>query len=1107
MNLPQLAVRYRPIVLSTTLLLMAWGAITYFTIPRREDPEFTIRVCVISTQWPGAPAEKVEELITDKIEQQVISIEEVDHIRSTTVTGQSTIFVELDDRVPPAKIQAVWDKVRNRVDTISMPEESIKPFVNDEFGDTAVLVLAIHQVPVHGRTDVRPEDRYSLRQLERFAEDIQDDLRLLPGIAKVDMFGVREEAIFIETDLGNWSQLNLTTEQLERLANDRNIIQPGGEIDTSAGHFSVKPAGEFNAINEINQIASVVKTDEGGNSVYLTDLGLSVRRAYEDPARYYCRFGDPHGSSPAVTLGITMKSGSNIIEICDSVKNRIVELSDIEKRLPPDLAITPVSDQSENVSAKIGEVVLNVVEAVLIVVVVVFLVVGFRTSFVMAANIPIVVLMSIGFISLFGVQLEQISLAALIISLGLLVDNAVQVCDQARTNQIAGMEPFQAAIEGANTLAIPMLVGTLTTMAAFVPMLISLEGGGKEYVYSLPVTVSTTLALSWVLAMSLCVILAGLFIRAPKQDTPASPLVRLALAISSRLPFTRQHSSSASPENRTSTASGNFLFKFYEQTGMLALRFKWSTLLATFLLLGFIMSLPVSSEFFPDANRDQFAIKVHLPENATIEQSNEITQQVEAVVRKLSPVRPGETTYDGKTQRLRAMRTLVGGGGSRWHLAWAPEPPSRNFAEILVRTTDGRFTSDFAHRLRQVCERGDAEMGIDPIAGARVVPVKLALGPPADPLVFRVIGSGFADPALLQQAADRLKKIVNEQPETWNVHDSWGVDGYQVLVNVEKDRATLAGVTNAQVAKTLNSYYSGLRLTTFREGDHQVPIYFKLRPDETHSIRELQESFVEGDNGKIPLSSLADFKFSWEPARIERRDMNRVIKVSAQMEPGVTGNDVVNRVLHLDEFKRLEASLPVGFHIETGGSYEESQEAGGQMMKSFGISFLLIVMCLIVQYNGWSKPMLILATLPMALAGAWLGLFVSSNSLGFMPQLGILALFGIVLNTAIIFIEFADILLSERAANSDGTGPIAGISREEFRSTLLEAGKQRMLPIFLTTATTVGGLIPLALSGGPLWAGLAWCMIAGLLLTTFLTLYLIPVLYAIFVESFRIKPL
>ncbi|MCC9600884.1 efflux RND transporter permease subunit [Stieleria sp. JC731] len=1101
MNLPALAVRYRPIVFSATLLLMAWGAITYFTIPRREDPEFTIRVCVVSTQWPGAPAEKVEELITDKIEQQVISIEEVDHIRSTTQTGQSIVFVELDDRVPPAEIQAVWDKVRTRVETIQMPEESIKPYVNDEFGDTSVLVLAIHQVASRGRDTVRPEDEYSLRELERFAEDIQDELRLLPGIAKVEMFGVRDEAIFIETDLANWSQLNLTTQQLERLASDRNIIQPGGEIDTPGGHFSVKPAGEFNAINEINQIASVVKTEEGGNSVYLTDLGLSVRRAYEDPANYYCRFGDTKQTSPAVTLGITMKSGSNIIEICDAVKQRTHELSEIEKRLPPDIAVTPVSDQSENVAAKIGEVVLNVIEAVLIVVVVVFLVVGFRTSFVMAANIPIVVLMSIGFISLFGVQLEQISLAALIISLGLLVDNAVQVCDQARTNQIAGMDPFPAAIEGANTLAIPMLVGTLTTMAAFVPMLISLEGGGKEYVYSLPVTVSTTLALSWVLAMSLCVILAGLFIRTPKVDQPASPVVRLAMRLASMF---RKRKPSVPDKSRQDEP---FLFRIYQFSGMLALRFKWITLLGTLALLVFIMSLPVSSEFFPDANRDQFAVKIHLPETATIEQTDEIARQVEFVIQQLSPVREGEVSFNGKQERLRAMRTLVGGGGSRWHLAWAPEPPSRNFAEILVRTTDGRFTSDFAHRLRVVCERGDADLGIDPVVGARIVPVKLALGPPADPLVFRVTGSGFADPAILRQAANRLKRIVNKQPETWNVHDSWGVDGYQILVNVNEDRATLAGVTNAQVAKTLNSYYSGLQLTTFREDDHLVPIYFKLRPQETRSIRELQESFVEGDNGKIPLSSLAGFKFSWEPARIERRDMNRVIKVSAQMEPGVTGNDVVNRVLQLDEFKRLEASLPVGFHIETGGSYEESQDAGGQMMMSFAISFLLIVMCLIVQYNGWSKPLIILATLPMALAGAWLGLFLSGNSLGFMPQLGILALFGIVLNTAIIFIEFADILISERVESSDGSGPISGIDRDSFRRCLLEAGKQRMLPIFLTTATTVGGLLPLALSGGPLWAGLAWCMIAGLMLTTVLTLYLIPAFYAILVETFGVKPI
>lgn len=471
-------------------------------------------------------------------------------------------------------------------------------------------------------------------------------------------------------------------------------------------------------------------------------------------------------------------------------------------------------------------------------------------------------------------------------------------------------------------------------------------------------------------------------------------------------------------------------------------------------------------------------------------------------------------TYNGKTQRLRAMRTLVGGGGSRWHLGWDPEPESRNFAEILIRTTDGRFTPAFANRVREVCEQGDDRLGITPIVGARVVPVELALGPPADPLLLRVTGKGFSDPNVLRKAAIELKKIVDAQPETWDVSDSWGVKGYQIKVNVDNDQAALAGVTNSQIANTLNSYYTGLKLTTFREGDHQVPIYFRLRPEDRTSIRGLQESFVEGDRGKIPLSSLADFQFSWEPARIARRKMNRSIEVASRMEPGVTGNDVVSRVLNSPELKALEKSLPAGYWIEPGGAFSESESASSQMAVSFIASFVLIVITLVFQYNGWSKPLIVLATLPLALVGAWLGLYLTGNSLGFMPQLGILALFGIVLNTAIIFVEFADILIATKGdqkrkgqiEHHGSGGPIAGLTSAEFRACLIEAGKQRMLPIFLTTATTVGGLIPLAISGGPLWVGLAWCMIVGLLLTTILTLIFIPALYTVLVETFGISP-
>lgn len=1099
MSISAFAVKYRPIILSSVILLMAWGAYSFFTMPRREDPEFTIRVCVVSTAWPGAPAEKVEELITDKIEEDLISIEEVDVVRSTSKTGQSVVYVELDDRVAPRDIQNVWDKVRAKVNLIQMPDPAVKPIVNDEFGDTAVLVLAVHQVPLEGEAKVRDLYRYSFRQLEEFADTLSDSLRLLDGVAKVDKFGVREEAIYIETDMGNWAQLGLSTAQLEQLASNRNIIQPGGQIDTDAGQVNVKPGGEFNAIGEIRSIASTVRSGEQDNQVYISELGLTVTRSYEDPAAYICRYGDTNLSEPAVMIAITMKSGSNIIGVCDAAKARVKTIIEDEKRIPADIAATPVSDQSENVAAKIREVVVNVIEAIIIVIVVVYLVVGFRTSFVMAANIPVVVIAAIGIITFFEVQLEQISLAALIISLGLLVDNAVQVCDQARTNQMAGMKPFRAAIEGANSLAMPMLVGTLTTMAAFVPMMFALQGGSKEYVYSLPVTVSTTLALSWVLAMTLCVILAGTLIRADDESS-SSPLVSLFAM------FTRGQSKSTD-KNSEAKNGGNLFLDAYGTLAHATLKMKWGAVMAIVGLCAAMLFLPVSSEFFPEADRDQFAVKITLPETATITQADAIAKQVEDIIRKLSPVQDGEPKFNNQDERLRAMRTMVGGGGSRWHLGWDPEPRSRNFAEILIRTTDGRYTADYTERLRVVCEAGDSELGIEPVVGARIVPIKLALGPPADPLLLRVMGSGFADPTLLSATAEKLKQIVDAQPETWNVNDSWGVLGYQVQVNTDEDRANLAGVTNSQVARTLNSYYTGLKLTTFREGDQEVPIYFRLRGNERNSIRGLQEAYVEGENVKVPLASIADFEFTRELAKIQRRNMNRVIEVSSRMLPGVTGNDVVNRVLNLDETKALQRALPPGYYIEPGGSYEESQDAGVQMAMSFLASFVLIILCLICQYNGWAKPIIILATLPLALVGALFGLWATGNSLGFMPQLGILALFGIVLNTAIIFVEFADLLIAEKAEKSQSGGPYSGVTKEEFRECLVQAGKQRMLPIFLTTATTVGGLVPLALTGGPLWIGLAWCMIFGLMFATVLTLVFVPALYAILVESFGVRPL
>lgn len=1095
MSLSAAAIKYRPIIVTAVGLLTMWGLFSVATMPKREDPEYTVRTCAVTTVWPGAPTEKVEELITKPLEEAIDTIDDVDIVRSTTKVGLSTIYVDAEDTVTPERIDNVWDKVRARVARVQMPEQGITPDVNDEFGDTYIILFAVYQQPLEGEETIREDRKYSLRQLDVISEKLKDELRLLPGVAKSEQYGVVEESIYVETDLGTWSQLSLTTEKLQQLVAARNIVAAGGTIDTDVGRYSVKPGGELNAVDEIQSIiAGTAGEGEAARPVYLNDLGLKIVRDYDDPRKLICRFGDSESSKPAVIVALSMKSGANIIDLCNVAKARVKEMQEVDQSLPPDIAVTPVSDQSENVDAKIWQVVSNVIGAILIVIIVVYLVVGFRSAMVMAGNIPIVVLGSIALIALLGIQLEQISLASIIIALGLLVDNAVQVCDQSRTNQIAGMPPVEATVKGSEQVASPMLMGTATTVAAFAPMLVGLIGSKKEYVYSLPVTLSVTLGLSWILAMTFCTILAAKFIRAPKDPSkPTAPLPWLMSKLQGLF-------GGKKTENGD---DGDLIDKLFRGMVHVAVKAKFVTVGIAVALLAATFTLPIGSEFFPKDLRDQFAVEVWLPENATIEETNRAAMQVEEIVRRLSP---GVDADGNKVERLRAMRTMVGGGGSRWYLGWDPESRRPNYAEILVRTTNGLFTPEMAQRVREIAQQGDQKLGLEPIVGARIVPSELYLGPSSPPVEIRVFGPGFADIKKMRNYANRVKEMVRNDPGTWDVNDSWGVPGYQLRVDVDENRANLAGVSNTSIARTLNAYFSGHQLTTFREGDHLVPVYLRLKPQQRGTLQGLDATFVEGISGKVPLNSIAKVSPRWEPSTIVRRDLNRVIEVRSEIEPGVRGNDIVNSILASEKMKQLEAEMPAGYRIEAGGSLEESAEGAEQLSFCLGISVLVIVLLLVIQYNGWAKPIIILSTLPMALIGALPGLYFTGNALGFMPQLGILSLFGIVLNTGIIFIEFADILIKEAAEKSDGSGPICGLTQAEFRACLVDAAKQRLLPIFLTTATTIGGLLPLAISGGPLWEGMAWCMIFGLTIATVLTLLVVPALYALFVETFGVVP-
>ena len=1077
MNLPRFAVEHRAVVIVATVLASAWGLIAFVTAPRREDPEFTIRQCVISTVWPGASAEKVEMLVTDPIEKAVDALDEVEKVTSESRAGLSTVFVFVEQNI--RDVDAVWNKVRAKVAEVGplLPEGTEEPVVNTEYGDTSAMVLTIYQKPLPGESRIRRP--YTPRDLELVAKRVRDELKLVPGVAKVELMGVQQEAIYLETDLGRWSQLALTTVELRELLRERNIVAPGGSIDTDLARFLVKPTGEFQSVRQLHRV--VVGSDKTRAPVYLKDIGIRVSRRYEEPPRFITRYGTREGSWPCVVISFTMKKGENIVRLGAAVRKRLRELE--ASVLPRDIGIGIVADQPESVAACINQFISNLWQAVVIVILVAYLLIGFRIAVVMAAAIPLVILVSFGIVRLFGVQLEQVSIASLIIALGMLVDNAIEVGDNVHRLLEEGYSRVQAAIKGSEQIAFPVLIATLTTVAAFLPML-TLPGEDGEYMFSLPVVVSTTLMVSWVLAMTITTLMAYWFLRARGKGHAKAPLVFLAGAVAKL--WRRK------PKPQT---EGSAIAEWYASGLHTCLRHKVLTLtVAVVLFLAACSLLPlIGSQFFPPAERSQFTIDVWLPEGAPIAKTDAVCHQVEALLRKLSPAeREGK-----RVGRLINVVSYVGQGGPRFYLNLSPEQESSNYAQIVVNTRDPQATETLARDLRNAANAQ--------IRGARIVPRLLDMGTGLpSPIGIRIIGE---DLDTLRHYAEQLEGALRRVPGTIDVHDTWGSPGYELDIDIDADKANLAGVSNASVAQTLNAYFSGYHLTTYREGDHRVPVYLRLPAQQRRSIEALRSVYVEGKRGKVPLDAVAAIKTKWEPAKIGRWKLHRMIEVRARVEDGMLANTVLANTM--PEVRKIERALPPGYRIEVGGEQEETFRSQKSMSKALGISLLLIVMCLVVQYNSFVKPLVILLTIPMAATGAFLGLFVTGYPLGFMAMLGLLSLAGIVLNDAIVLIEFLEALVKEKLDKGKGLAEsgersCAGLSVPSFRDCVARAGQMRMLPIMLTTLTTVGGLIPLAFFGGPLWAPMASVIIFGLMLATLLTLIIIPTVFVVFVENFGV---
>lgn len=1144
MNIPKYSLNHRAVIYCVTAILVGWGTFVYQTAPRKEDPSFVVRDAGLITVWPGATAEQMEQLVTDTLESAIEGVSAIRRVQSSSYPNLSVIQITLKDEVTDAKIW--WDKVRAEVELAKprLPIGTLDPLLNDTLTQATVMNLSIYQNP-----NSNTGRKYTPRELEDFAKQLRDDItdlrETLPSergrppkpspmapafVERAELYGLQKEVIYVETEMGKWGQLALTPEQLGALLVQRNIVTPAGTIDADLSTYYLHLSGQLGALEEIeNVIVGRVSTSAGGTKqpesllalarlsregdkstrdkigpipleisqaapVTLKDLDVTVTREYQTPTPSRTRFTDKENSSPSVILSFTMKPGVNIGALDRGVTEAIAKAK--STYLPPDMEVIRTSDQPAAVEAKVQEVSANVVSSVAVVIVVLIFMAGMRMALIAGIAVPLIMLITIGVMRYWNVELEQVSLSALIIALGMLVDSTIQVCDNTQTHLNRGKSSVQAAIQGTQEIAAPILIAAATVIASFLPMTFIIPGAAKEALLSLPIVVCLAMAVGWVFAVTMTAVLAARFLRPGTGTNPISAaLLKLGIG---------------KPAAEASNRPG-----LYKRLALLAIKFRWPLIAVSYAALLASPAITPPMDFFPKAVRNQFVVEVYLPAGTPITRTDEVAKQVELALQKLDT----KTYVDGQWKelesagRLTNISTFVGSGGPFNFLGLYPKVGGSNFAVLWVNTASPEDVPQFVADLRKATSLGLGSPGeenyVAPVIGARVVPQRLVTGEPImSPIDIRVLGPRLADKKVLKTYADKVKRVLHDSGMAWNIHDSWGEPLLQLDVAIDQEKANLAGVTNATVALSMNAFYTGYPLTIYREKDRQIPVLLRLPPGQRGSVDDLQNAYVQGFVGKLPLASIAEISPSRRPSCIERYKRERNMAVRCRPEGELIYSQVLDAVA--DQLDAIEDEMPPGYRLEVGGTKELADKGVGVMGLVLVVAVASIFLLLVIQFNSVPKTMIILLTLPLAVPGGLMGLQIMGLTLGFTCLLGFVALAGIVLSAAILLMDFSARVVGDQVTAGDGLAApgeksCSGLTREAFRSAIADAGQLRFMPIMMTTMTTIGGLLSLMFAGGPLFEGLATVIVVGLILGTALTLFLLPALIAVFVEDFGLN--
>jgi len=1020
-NLSRWALEHIPLTRFLIAACLLFGILSYFELGQDEDPPFTFRAMVVRAVWPGATALQMAEQVTDPLERKLQETPYIHTIRSFSKPGETTIILELRESTPPKETGPAWYQVRKKIGDMAatLPQGVIGPFFNDEFGDTYGSIFALSG------------DGFTYAEMRDYADFVRQQLLRVPLVAKVEQFGVQNEKVYIEFSSKKFAQLGVPFEQIVNQIATQNEVEASGVLVTPSDNLQVRVTGALRTLGQIEDL----QLRAGGTTFRLGDFAV-VKRGYQDPPGEKMRFN----GKEVIGLGVSMEKGGNIITMGEGLEATVTR---IRAQLPVGIELERVANQPQAVTESVGEFVKVLIEAIVIVLAVSFLALGLHSKpkwrvdvypgLVVALSIPLVLAITFLFMRVLDISLHKISLGALIIALGLLVDDAIIAVEMMVRKMEEGLSRFEAATFAYTSTAMPMLTGTLITAAGFLPIGLA-ESAAGEYTFTMFSVNGLALLISWVVAV---------------MFTPYIGFMLLKV---------KPHAAGESSHDVFDTPG----YQRFRRIVTWCVEWRKTTIalsLGVFALGVFGFNF-IEKQFFPDSSRPELMVELWSPEGTSFAANEATVKRFEAFL--------------SKQQGVQSVTSYVGTGSPRFYLPLDQIFPQSNVSQVVVLPVD--TVAREALRLKII----NAFREDFPEVRGRVK--LLPNGPPVPyPVQFQVLGP---DIGVVRGVADQVKDVMRANPNTLGVNDNWNEAVKVLRLDLDQDKLRALGVTSQAVRRTVNTTLTGTPIGQFRESNRLIDIVVRQPVEERATITKLSEALVPTSAGRaVTIGQVARVQFVWEPGVVWREGREWAVMVQSDVVEGIQGPTVTAQIDA--KLAEIRSKLPAGYRLTVEGAAADSSEAEASIMANVPLVLFITFTLLMLQLHSFSRSLLVFLTGPLGVAGAAMALLVLDRPFGFVANLGVIALFGMIIRNSVILVDQIEQDIAGGAHPWDA---------------IVEAAVRRCRPILLTAAAAALAMIPLSRS--TFWGPMAVAIMGGLLVATALTLLFLPALYAAW---FRVK--